>query len=52
MTFPSALAGHTVSQSDFREQYVNKLLADNDVKTVAVFVQDKVTTIHLYLFMH
>lgn len=43
LTFPSTLAGHTVSQSDFRQQYLNKLLADNDVKTVAVFVQDKLS---------
>lgn len=49
LTFPSTLAGHTVSQSDFRQQYVNKLLADNDVKTVAVFVQDKLSVAEISL---
>lgn len=43
LVFPNTFVGHTVSETEFKDLYLRKLLDDNDVRTLAVFVQDKLT---------
>lgn len=42
---PHALAGHTVSEDDFRRRYVGPVLAHSGINIV-LFIQDKVS-LHL-----